>query len=66
MNSMEMKLVRLVAAVGAGLWLARLVFSTKARREVDAAMQEIDATSFKGVDGPEYQQRIRDEWEQHR
>jgi hypothetical protein len=46
MNYTESRLIRLTAAIGASLWLARLIFSRNARNEVDAAMRAIDdATS---------------------
>jgi len=42
MNHTEARLIRLATAVGAALWLARLILSTNARNEVGAAMQSID------------------------
>ncbi|MGF6776032.1 hypothetical protein [Paraburkholderia sp. GAS334] len=42
MNRIETKLLRAAVAVGASLWLARVVFSSKARKEVVAATQAID------------------------
>jgi hypothetical protein len=38
-------------------------FSRTERHKLDAAMQAIDTVSFKGVDGLDYQHRIRAEWE---
>lgn len=61
----ERKLVRLATAAGAAWWLARVVFSRSARRKLDAAMQAMDNASLKGVDGLDYQHRIRAEWNQH-
>jgi hypothetical protein len=42
MRRMQTKLLRLAGAIGAGLWLIRLVVSKKGSNEVDAAMRAID------------------------
>jgi hypothetical protein len=42
MNYTETRLIRLATAIGAALWLARLILSRNARNEVDAAMRTID------------------------
>lgn len=56
----ERKLARLAIIIGVAWWLARVVFSHAKHRKLDAATQAV--ASFKGVDGLEYQQRIREEW----
>lgn len=52
MNYTETRLIRLATAVGAALWLARLILSTNARNEVGAAMRSIDdATARSSTQG---------------
>jgi hypothetical protein len=60
----ERRLVRLATAIDAVWWLARVMFSRAERRKLDAATQAMEAASFKGVDGLNYQHRIRAEWDQ--
>jgi len=42
MNRMEAGLLRAITFVGASLWFARLVFSSKARRDANLVMQVVD------------------------
>jgi hypothetical protein len=59
---LERILIRVATVAGAAWWLGRVIFSRSERRKLDAATQAMDAASFKGVDGLEYQQCIREEW----
>jgi hypothetical protein len=62
----ERMLIHVAITVGAALWLALIALSRSERQKLDAAMQALDAASFANVDGPDYQQRIRDEWDRYR
>jgi hypothetical protein len=62
----ERMLIHVAITVGAALWLARIALSRSERQKLDAAMQALDAASFANVDGLDYQQRIRDEWDRYR
>jgi hypothetical protein len=60
---LERALIRVATVAGVAWWLGRVMFSRTERHKLDAAMQAIDTVSFKGVDGLDYQHRIRAEWE---
>lgn len=57
-------LIRLAVAAGAVVCLARLMVSWAERRRIETAARVLDAASYPGVDGLEYQQAIREEWTQ--
>ncbi len=42
----ERKLIRLAVAIGATMWLTRIVFSRSERRKLDATVQALDAASY--------------------
>jgi hypothetical protein len=62
---LERTLIRVATVAGAAWWLGRVMFSRTERRKLDAAMLAMENASFKGVDGLDYQHRIRAEWDQH-
>ncbi|MFM0205060.1 hypothetical protein PQR53_35160 [Paraburkholderia fungorum] len=41
----ERKVIHLATAMGAALWLVRIVFSRSERRKLDAAMQALDSVT---------------------
>lgn len=60
----ERKLIRMAIAIGAAVWLLRLMVSRTERSKLETAEQALDTASFRGVNGLDYQQTLRDEWTQ--
>jgi hypothetical protein len=58
----ERTMIRLATAIGATVWLARIVFYRSERDKLDTAMQALDTVTFSGVNDLGYQPAIRNEW----